>query len=50
MFFGIVGAVAKNRVITSVNEIFKDLAVMDLGGGGFGFVDELAFGVLLPWW
>lgn len=40
-----ISTVGENSLIAFVNKVFENLAVMDLGRGGFRFVDEFAFGI-----
>jgi hypothetical protein len=44
MSLGMVNAIAQDRVVTFINEILKDLAIVDLGGGRLVLVDEFTFG------
>lgn len=45
MLDAMIGTAGENGLVAFINEVFEDLAVVNIGGGGFTFVDELAFGV-----
>ena len=44
MFLGVVSAIGQDCLVTFINEVLKDLAIVDLGGGRLVLVDEFTFG------